>query len=186
VPGENRMVRALRPNVTQAEAVAAFGAGLPGWLRQLRIGSLRSVAAAYVPFRLYEVDILNRGESQRSLFAMDAFNGSLDLYQFDRPPGDAELTALETSNALPSVLDASQAAPLLRTKVERLLFQTGFFRVRGLRIGVRPALLELHVPYWLGFFGRGETARVRVMDAVRRRMEGAKAQGLFRDWLQQQ
>lgn len=183
MPREARTIRALRANVTEPEAVSVFCAGLSGWLRQAQIGSLRSVAAAYVPFRLFEVEVLNRGESQRLLFALDGFSGSLDLFAFSSAPGDAELTTIETCNALPSMLGDDQAVSMLRTNVERLLFQTGFFRIRGLHIGVRDALHELYVPYWLGFFGHGKMARLRVLDAVRRRMEGAKAQDLFMDWL---
>jgi hypothetical protein len=40
----------------------------------------------------------------------------------------------------------------------------------------------LHVPYWLGFYGNA-AARCRVLNAVRRRIEGAKASALFESWL---
>jgi hypothetical protein len=40
----------------------------------------------------------------------------------------------------------------------------------------------LHVPYWLGFYGNA-ALRCRVLNAVRRRMEGAKASALFESWL---
>jgi hypothetical protein len=42
--------------------------------------------------------------------------------------------------------------------------------------------VELHVPYWLGFYGN-KVARCRAMDAVRRRIEGAKATALFESWI---
>jgi len=50
-------------------------------------------------------------------------------------------------------------------------------------IEAEPVGLELHVPYWIGFFGHGERAHVVVLDAVRRRLEGAKARALFEEWL---
>jgi hypothetical protein len=39
------------------------------------------------------------------------------------------------------------------------------------------------MPYWLGFYGADGALRCRVLDAVRRRMEGAKARALFEHWL---
>jgi len=41
----------------------------------------------------------------------------------------------------------------------------------------------LHVPYWVGFVGRGEAASLVVMDAVRRQIEGVKARRLIGEWL---
>src|SRR5207249_3904687 len=43
--------------------------------------------------------------------------------------------------------------------------------------------LELHMPYWLGLYGSDKALRCRVLDAVRRRMEGAKANAFFEHWL---
>jgi hypothetical protein len=41
----------------------------------------------------------------------------------------------------------------------------------------------VHLPYWLGFYASGGIVRCRVMDAVRRRVEGAKASAFFEQWL---
>jgi hypothetical protein len=54
--------------------------------------------------------------------------------------------------------------------------------VRDLNLEIAPEALELHIPYWLGFYGRA-FLRCRVLNAVRRRMEGAKAAALFESWL---
>ena len=74
------MIRSLKPNVTQDEALRTFRAtGLFSFLWRMRTGPLRRVADAYVPFRLYRVRYaLNREKVQR-IFAMDAVDGSLDL-----------------------------------------------------------------------------------------------------------
>ena len=37
--------------------------------------------------------------------------------------------------------------------------------------------------YWLGFFGRRESASLVVMDAVRRQMEGVKLRRLVEQWI---
>lgn len=173
-------ILSLRPNVTRAEAIEAFRGGLLGWMRG---GSLRSVADAYVPFHLYEVETSTGGACHTSWFALDAVSGTLDPYQFDRPPGEAELVRIDTHNRPQPLLDDDRGRGLLEDKLRRVVFQTGFFRVRNLRFRAERVPLGLHVPYWLGFFGAGESLRLRVLDAVRRRFEGAKARALFETWL---
>jgi hypothetical protein len=79
-------------------------------------------------------------------------------------------------------LPQPSAEALLRQKVLRVIFQQGFFKIRDLKLEIALEPVELHVPYWLGFYGN-TTARCRVMDAVRRRIEGAKASALFESWL---
>jgi hypothetical protein len=80
-------------------------------------------------------------------------------------------------------LAESRAAELLREKVLRLIFQQGFFKVRNARLEIERLPGEIHLPYWLGFYGTPQNLRCRVMDAVRRRVEGAKASTLFEQWL---
>ncbi|MBI1750345.1 MAG: hypothetical protein HY234_00560 [Acidobacteria bacterium] len=176
-------ISTLRPNVTRAEALEEFHRGLSGFLRRARWGVLRSIAEAYVPFRLYRVEIVSGAVPQVSWFALDAVSGSLDLYQFDHRPEETELVRVETRNRPSSTLDDALAVRLLEDKIQRLIFQTGFFRVRHLQIRAELIPLDLHVPYWIGFYGRDETPRLHVMDAVRRRCEGAKARAFFERWL---
>lgn len=172
------MIRCLRANVTQEEAVAALERR-GGLLR----GQLRQVAAAYLPFRLYRVQVVNRGATKTALYAADAVSGVLDLYEFDKAPTEAELVSVTTRNAPATRLATPLALELLENKVRRAVFQTGFFGVRGLQIRAQPLDAEFHVPYWLGFFGNGERATLQAMDAVRRTFEGAKARAVFSDWL---
>lgn len=176
--GARREIRCLRANVTQQEALAALE-GRGGLMR----GKLRQIAAAYLPFRLYHVEVINRGASKVALYAADAVSGALDLYEFKAAPGDAELVTVTTRNAPDVRLDLQVALERLENKVRRAIFQTGFFGVRGLQIRARPLEVEFHVPYWLGFFGQGERATLQAMDAVRRTFEGAKARAVFSDWL---
>ena len=81
------------------------------------------------------------------------------------------------------MLDEAEANKIVVAKVQRLLFSTGFFRVRNLRISAEPVAGEIYIPYWVGFRGRGPQARFVVMDAVRRKMEGAKVRHLMQAWL---
>jgi ABC-type uncharacterized transport system ATPase subunit len=80
-------------------------------------------------------------------------------------------------------LEPDAAEELLRMKVLRVLFQQGFFKMRALKVEIERMPLELHLPYWLAFYGNNGTAKCRVMDAVRRRIEGAKASSFFEEWL---
>ena len=57
--GARQEIRCLRANVTQEEALAALERR-GGLLR----GRLRQLAAAYLPFRLYHVEVVNRGDEQ--------------------------------------------------------------------------------------------------------------------------
>jgi hypothetical protein len=176
-------IRSLRPNVASEEAEEYFSSGLMDILRTSVSGPLRSVADFYIPFRLFQVEILNGGKRAQRIFGLDAVNGSLDLYHFDQLPGEREVIYLETRNCSEPLLDEAEAAKIVIAKVQRLLFSAGFFRVRNLRISAEPVAGEIYVPYWVAFRGRGVRARFAVMDAVRRKMEGAKLRHLLQSWL---
>lgn len=176
-------IRSLRPNVTREEAREQFSSGVLGLLSAQALGPLRSVADFYIPFRLFQVETLNGGKRDLRVFGLDAVNGSLDLYHFEQLPGEREVLYLETRNCSEALLDEGEAGKIVVTKVQRLLFSTGFFRVRDLRISAQPVPGEIHVPYWVGFRGRGVRARLAVIDAVRRKPEGAKVRELLQAWL---
>jgi hypothetical protein len=175
-------ISSLRPNVTREEAVREFSSGMAGLLSRAAAGPLRSVVDAYLPFRVFRVEIRNAGKVEEHFFGLDGITGTLDLYEFKRPPEAEDLVRIESRNCLPGSLNALRAESILVDKVRRLLFSRGFFRIRELRIRVT-LLGEVHVPYWLGFRGRDERARMSVLDAVRRRPEGAKAREIFHTWL---
>lgn len=176
-------IRSLRPNVTREEAEEHFSSGLLDILHTTVSGPLKSVADFYIPFQLFNVEIRNGGKRDQRLFGLDAVNGSLDLYHFEELPGEREVVYLETRNCSEPLLDEAEARKIVAAKVQRLLFSTGFFRVRNLSISPDPVAGEIYVPYWVGFRGRGVRARFSVMDAVRRKMEGAKVRHLLQAWL---
>jgi hypothetical protein len=177
-------IQSLRPIVSRQEAVALFSAcGVAGFFLRIQNGSLLRIADAYVPYWIYRLRyVLRKGEATR-LFALDAVDGSLDLFDFPKLPGVHELIAIETRNDLASRLTEERAESLLREKVLRVLFQRGFFELREPYLEIVGHPMKLHMPYWLGFYdGRG-MVHCRVMDAVRARVEGAKASALFEQWL---
>ena len=174
----------LKPNVTQQDALRAFsGRGPTALYWSLRRGPLQRIAGAYVPFWLYRVRYdLNRTTVQR-WFALDAVKGALDLFEFPKPPPADALDTIETRNFLKPALSEEEGTDRVRDKVLRVIFQQGFFKLRALKVEIERVPMELHMPYWLGFYGGTGLVRCRVMDAVRRRIEGAKASAFFEQWL---
>lgn len=177
-------IRTLKPNVTQDEAIRAFRSGFFAALYwRVRSGPLQRIAKAYVPFWLYRVRYEMAGTAKTHFFALDAVRGSLDLFEFPRVPGTDEFTEIQTRNRLVPRLAEDAAQELLRTKILRILFQQGFFKVRALKLEIERVPVELYLPYWLAFYGHQGSAKCRVMDAIRRRIEGAKACTFFEEWL---
>lgn len=178
------IIRTLKPKVTQSEAMRVFRSGFFGsayW--RVRNGPMRRIAEAYVPFWFYRVRYEMGGASKTRIFALDAVRGSLDLFEFPGIPENDELLEKRTCNWLAPQLGEEAARELLRTKVLRVLFQQGFFKMRALKLEIDRVPVELHLPYWLAFYGYQQAAKCRVLDAVRRRIEGAKASCLFEEWL---
>ena len=176
-------IRVLKPNVNQNDALRAFSApGLSALYWRARRGPLQHIADVYVPYRIYHVSYEVRGSKYARIFALDAVEGSLDVFAFPHVPRDEDLITLDTRNRLASSLDSSRAAALLYEKVLRVIFQQGFFKLSEPKLQLSPEPTEVHVPYWLAFYGR-RVLRCRVLDAVRRRIEGAKASAFFEQWL---
>lgn len=180
-----KLISSLKPDLTWDDAVARLCPGGPtGVFKSLWMGPLRSVADVYVPFRLYRVEMLNGKQRRSQFFALDAVRGSLDLYGFERAPQPSELVRFETRNYLEPALGEGRSQEILAEKLRRMVFLDGFCRVRNFSIQTERVPLDLHIPYWVGFHGRGECARVSVLDAVRGRIEGARARELLQNWLQ--
>ena len=157
-----------------------------GFFRDGLKGPLRSIADFYVPFRIFEVEIVNSGRRDHRLIAIDAVVGSLDPYFFEEPPTPNQFVEVATRNFLSASLDPDQAKKLVVTKVQRLLFTKGFFRMRNLAISVSPLAGEICIPYWVGFRGHGASASFDVIDALRRQPEGARVRRLIHQWLTSQ
>jgi hypothetical protein len=178
-------IRSLKPNVTRNEALQHFTGGTlrpSDWFR----GSVRSIAELYIPFRLFDVTIRNSGKVDRSIFGLDAAQGVMDLYQFPSQPASEEMVFLQTRNVLPATLDPNEARERLLAKVRRLVFTRGFFRMRDVKFEADEIPGEICIPYWVAFRGVDGQVRVSVLDAVRRRPEGAKVRQLIEHWLRSQ
>jgi len=182
--GGGQSIRALRGTVTREEAIDAFAGGVTGRARRVALGPLRSVADVYVPFRLFRVAIEKGSRIERAVLGLDAVGGALDLYRFDREPEPDDVTVVHTRNHVEALLTDGAVQDLAASRVKRMVYRrTGFLVAGRVRIDISPIGGDLHVPYWAGFFGRGQTARIVVLDAVRRQIEGAKVQRLIRNHL---
>ena len=179
-------IRSLKPNVNRDEVIRQFSGGGPSAaLRNVLYGRLRSLAALYIPFRLFRVQITNRGIFEEKLMALDAVTGTLDLFQFDHIPNGTETITVDTRNCPSSVLADSLLTDRVLAKLRRILYSNGFFKMRDLQLSAVPLPDELHIPYWIGFRGSENHVRLFVIDAVRRRTEGAKVRRLVEEWLAQ-
>ena len=177
-------IRSLKPNVTREQAILQFSStGLPRMYRNLAYGHLRSVAELYLPFRMFRVRIENRGREEERLIALDTVSGALDPYQFDHIPTETETVLVASRNHPPAQLEDAAVSELLIAKLRRLLYNRGFFHMQKLQIHATALDQELYIPYWLGFRGANSQARVAVIDAVRRRFEGAKMRRLVESWI---
>lgn len=178
-------IHALASNVTRDEAAALLSGGaLARLLRRMARGPMRSIAPVYVPFRVYRVRIASGNRVEIAFTAVDAVTGALDPYRFEAPLDAARLVTLETRNHVDARLDEAMTRRRAIDKVRRVLFQTGFFKLRQLRIDAEPAEpQDVYIPYWVGFYGSDGRARVAVIDGVRRQREGARVRQLIESWL---
>jgi hypothetical protein len=181
---EKSVILSVKPNVSERDALAVFrGRGLAALYRRVSCSELQRIAAAYVPFSLYRVEFEDGRTKQTRFMAIDQVEGMLDLYEFPCELRSEELVHVVTRNNLPPTLPEERSHSLLREKVLRLIFQRGFFKMREPRLQLERLETQFSIPFWLGFDGQDGNLRCRVMDAVRRRMEGAKATALFEHWL---
>ncbi len=177
-------IRSLKPNVSREDALRHFTEGTRAVAADILRGRPRSMADLYIPYRLFEANIRNDGREEKKIYAIDAVEGTLDLFSFPQLPAEQELLTVKTRNFLPSRLRPEQATEKLIDKVRRLLFLRGFSRLRNPQIESSAIGDTLYLPYWVCFRGSDRAAKLEILDAVRRKSEGGKMRALVRDWLQ--
>jgi hypothetical protein len=148
-------------------------------MRRLKLGQFMFGTGFFLPYYLFEVEVVNGGKLTSQFLAIDAMTGELDLYNFEQPP--AEFDEVETEQIGETTLSEKQALALLKEKVRRMLYLQGFFQIRDLTITGK-LVRRLYLPYWVGFFKQKTQADIEVIDAVRGRFEGAKVHDLVYDW----
>src|SRR5260370_8355336 len=124
-------IRTLKRNVTQEDADRTFSApSVSAYYWRMRTGPLQRIAEAYVPFRLYRVRYRVGSAAHTRFFALDAVDGSLDLFEFSGIPAPREFMRVESRNRLATSLTEERAGEILRDKVLRAIFQQVVFNPR--------------------------------------------------------
>src|ERR1700731_5234584 len=104
---------AMRANVTREDAVREFASrALSSMYWRMTAGRLQRIAEAYVPYQFYEVSYVMARAPQTRLFAMDAVDGSLDLFEFPQLPSRQQLATMDTRNRLEPSLSVGAADEL--------------------------------------------------------------------------
>src|SRR5712691_13025810 len=110
-------IRSLKPNVTRDEAMQQFSpGGAVDFARSLLFGPVRSVADVYIPFRLFQVEIVNGGKREQQFLGLEAIAGILDLYHFEQVPSASDVIVMDSRNCPPARLDHMRASELLIEK----------------------------------------------------------------------
>ena len=176
-------IRSLKPNVSREQAIQHFSAGALNRVANLTRGRIRAIAELYIPYRTLRVKITSGGREQCRIFGLDAVQGVLDLFEFPVHPAYSDLLTVETRNVLPASLDDLRLRERIIAKVRRIVFAQGFFKLRDLQIDAQVIPGDYCIPYWVCFRGGDERAHLAVLDAVRRKREGAKVRHMIEEWL---
>jgi hypothetical protein len=177
-------IKALKANVSRSDAERVFApSGISRALGMQKLRPLRSVAELYVPFRAYKVSIRRGNTLDQRWMALDLISGQLDPFTFESLPSSGDMDIVISRNRPEVALDDAAARTILTTKIQKVLFQSGFFRMKNLEIHIDAASVDFHMPYWIGFFGAGEAASIKILDATRRVMEGGKFRSVIYEWL---
>ncbi len=148
-------------------------------MRRFKLGQFRFETGFFIPYYLFQVEVLNGNKLSSQLLAIDAMTGELDLHRFEQVP--TEFSKIETTQIGETALSKTQALTLLKEKVRRMVYLQGFFQIRDLSITGK-MIRQLYFPYWVGFFAKDNQLNLEVVDAVRGRFEGAKVRDLVLDW----
>jgi hypothetical protein len=176
-------IQSLKPIVTRQEAIHHFTGGMHGLLARWLRGSARSTADLFIPYRLFRVVVRNHGRQENRLFAIDNVEGVLDLFEFREIPTEGDLLTSTTRNVLPNLLSEARTRNLLLDKVRRLIFLKGFARLLNLQLEATAIPGQIYFPYWICFRGNVKDVSFDVLDAVRRRPEGARLRSMIDRWL---
>jgi hypothetical protein len=184
LPMMREPIRTLRRRISREQAIEMLSGGVAGGVRRLARGPLRAVAELHVPFGLYRAAIRRGATRESAVLGIDLVDGALDLYRFDGPVLPDQIQHIWTRNHIPPRLPGKAAEEAIRSRVQRVAYRRGGFLAGGkITIDVEPVDAIVHVPYWAGFFGRGDAASLVVVDAVRCAVEGPKVRRLISGWL---
>lgn len=173
-------LQCLAPQITDDEVRKLF---TNRW-RQFRLGRFLFDTSFYFPYHLFRVRVQNGKRDATQFLAIDAVTGNLDLYRFDSAPTDEDFLEVETPQFGPMRLSEDEAFMRLQEKVQRSVYQQGFFQIADLRITGKQIALY-YFPYQAGFYQRSNQLKIEVVDLIRGRFEGAKVREMVESCLVQ-
>jgi hypothetical protein len=178
------MIRSLQSGLSCEMAFRRLAPAWPfGILRRWMTGKLLGVAAIYIPYRLYRVNVEHRCAHSIRFLAVDATTGKLDPYEFSEDPLQGSCIEVDSRNCLPIRLEEAETHALVLERVRRLLFSKGLFLSGRPTIAAESVGLGFYIPYWAGFFGEDNNVRVLILNAVRGTIEGKKIASIVKVWL---
>lgn len=175
------LITSLQPAISTDLAQRKL-ARLGGWWT----GRLRGFASVYLPYRLYQVRIQDRGHEQARFTAVDAAAGTLDPYEFPATSGTECWREVETRNCHPVKLNERDTRELAIQSVRRLLFSRGFFRIGYAQFTAELVQPEFYIPYWVGFYGDERNLRIKLLNGINHAIEGNRLRRVVRAWLMEQ
>lgn len=140
----------------------------------------------FIPYQPFEVRIVNRGCELVHHLALDSVTGELDLHCVESTWNEDDIIPLESDHVLMSRLSLDRMQEILLEQVRRRVYLSGFFGLQNLSIDAQSAGPEIYLPYWVAFYRKKDRVAIDVIDAYRKKPEGAKIRHLILEWLKEQ
>lgn len=176
------LIRTLKSGIEREFALEKLSApGLSGWMRRCISGKLIGAAEIYIPYRLYKIIVRDRQRSAERFLAIDAVSGIFDPINVSQTHFDCQL--VESRNFLPSQVAEVDTQAAVLAKTRKVLFSSGFFRLREPEISIELAENDFHIGYWAGFYGSKEKMNVMVLDSMTQTIAGGKVTECVKNWL---
>lgn len=166
-------IQSLRPRLSLEAASARLLAS--GWRRLFFARRRGTLAEFYVPYFVFTVDADVNGRRERSFWAIDGRDGSLDAIPLKRLPDSHELVEHETTNCLDFQIDEARARSILHDRLRYFYHShVGPFALREFNLTVVVPALRLHWPYWVAAFQRRSRHEIEALDAIHGAAQGKK------------
>jgi len=140
----------------------------------------------FIPYQPFQVRIVNRGCELVHHLALDSVTGELDLHCVELTWNEDDILPPESDHVLMSRLSLDCMQEVLLDQVRRRVYLSGFFGLQNLSIDAQTTGPEIYLPYWVGFYRKKDRVGIDVIDAYRKKPEGAKIRNLIFEWLKEQ
>lgn len=166
-------IHALRPRVRlEAASKRLFRSG---WRRLLGRTARGTLAEFYVPYFVFSVEAEVNGRRERSFWAIDGRDGTLDAIWLRRPPAADDLVELETTNSMDFQLDEARARAILEERIRSLYHaRRGPSALRQFSLTIAVPAQRLHWPFWVAAIDQHTKPQIEALDAIYGSTQGQK------------